>query len=199
MMGKQGSMSEGIRIFIGLDVPVIAKEALENVQFDLMDMLPENAVTWSRPENMHVTLAFLGDGNQPERVGAVCELLDTIVEGKKQFHLRLGPLGCFPRRRNPTVIHTGLQGGVKQLGDMKVELDTALSEIGFELDKRKYTPHLTLGRVRKPDQVEKAQLPFGSETPPTQWDVSAVHLYHSYKNRQGQKYKKIHSVDLKPA
>ena len=189
-------MSDGIRIFIGLDVTEEVKIALEDIQFDLMEMVPEQAMNWSKPQNLHVTLAFLGDGNQPEQVGAVCDLMDRELAGLAPFELRLGPLGCFPRRRNPRVIYSGIQGGTKQLTDMQSDLAQALAAIGYEPEKRKYTPHLTLGYVRKPDQVEKAQLPFGSESPPAAWEVKAVHLYHSYKTKKGPIYKKIHSVKL---
>jgi 2'-5' RNA ligase len=160
--------------------------------------VPENAITWNRPETMHLTLAFLGDGNQPEQVAAVCDLLDTVTAGIKPFPLRLGAIGCFPRRRNPKVIHTGLQGGVKQLHTLKERLDLSLAQTGYVPEDRKYTPHLTLGRVRKPDQVEKAQLPFGSHTPPVDWHVSAIHLYHSFHTKKrGPQYKIIHSSQFK--
>ncbi len=190
------SDQSGIRIFIGLDLVADVRSALEDIQFDLMDMVPENAIVWSKPENMHLTLAFLGDGNQPEQVGAVCDLLDKTVTDTPSFKLRLGPLGCFPRRRNPKVIYTGVQGGTKQLSDLQQSLETELAKIGYEPEKRKYTPHLTLGFVRKPDQVEKARIPFGSESPPAEWTISAVHLYHSYKTKKGPVYKKIHSIKL---
>ncbi len=186
----------GIRIFIGLDVVEDVRSTLEDIQFDLMDMVPENAINWSKPENLHLTLAFLGDGNQPEQVGAVCDLLDETVTGTKSFNLKLGPLGCFPRRRNPKVIYTGIQGGTKQLHDLQQALEAELEKLGYEPERRKYTPHLTLGFVRKPDQVEKARFPFGSESPPAEWTVTAVHLYHSYRTKKGQIYKKIHSINL---
>ena len=188
-------MSDGIRVFVAASVTDEVREILEDIQFDLADMVPENAITWTKPGSMHLTLAFLGDGNQPEQVAAICDLLDAITTDIKPFPLRLGAIGCFPRRRNPKVIHTGVQGGVKQLYTLKERLDVGLSTLGYEPEKRKYTPHLTLGRVRKPDQVEKAQLPFGSHTPPADWQVSAIHLYHSFRTKKrGPQYKIIHSA-----
>ncbi|MFK7802255.1 MAG: RNA 2',3'-cyclic phosphodiesterase [Anaerolineae bacterium] len=190
-------MSDGIRIFVAISITDEVREVLEDIQIDLGDMLPENAITWTRPKSMHLTLAFLGDGNQPEQVAAVCDLLDKVTADIKSFPLRLGAIGCFPRRRNPKVIHTGLQGGVKQLHTLKERLDSSLEIIDYKPEARKYTPHLTLGRVRKPDQVEKAQLPFGSHTPPADWRVTAVHLYHSFRTKKrGPQYKIIHSAQL---
>lgn len=190
-------MSDGIRVFVAIALTEDVRTVLEDIQFDLMEMLPEKALNWTRPETMHLTLNFLGDGNRPEQVAAVCDQLDRIAKGRKPFQLRMGPLGCFPRRRNPKVIYTGLQGGTKQLYDLKEALDSSLAKIGYEPEARKYTPHLTLGRVRKPDQVQKAQLPFGSHTQPAEWDVSAIHLYHSFRTKKkGPQYKVIHSAEF---
>lgn len=190
-------MSDGIRMFIAVSIPDEVREILEDIQFDLAEMVPENAIIWNRPESMHVTLAFLGDGNLPEQVAAVCDLLDQVTSDIKSFPLRLGAIGCFPRRRNPKVIHTGLQGGTKQLHTLKEKLDLGLSPLGYQPESRKYTPHLTLGRVRKPDQVEKAQLPFGSHTPPADWRVSAIQLFHSFRTKKrGPQYKVVHSARL---
>ena len=189
-------MSEGIRAFVGFSLPAEVKETLEDIQFDLMDMVPENAINWNKPANLHLTLAFLGDNNQPEQIGQVCEALDTLAADHGKIALRMGPLGCFPRKRNPKVIYAGVQGQTKQLFKLKENLDAILEPIGYEPEQRKYTPHLTLGYVRKPDQVERAKFPFGSHLPEVEWTNGTLHLYHSYKSKKGPVYKKIHSVKL---
>lgn len=188
---------DGIRIFVGIALSDEVRIALEDVQFDLMDMVPERAINWSRPELMHLTLNFLGDGNRPEQVAAVCDQLDQIAQGQRPFSLRMGPLGCFPRRRNPEVIYAGLQGGTQQLYTLKEALDEGLATIGYVPESRKYTPHLTLGRVRKPDQVVKAQFPFGSHTQAAEWLVDGVHVYHSFRSKKrGIQYKVIHTANF---
>ncbi|MEM9777360.1 MAG: RNA 2',3'-cyclic phosphodiesterase [Chloroflexota bacterium] len=189
-------MSEGIRAFVGFSLPAEVKDTLEDIQFDLMDMVPENAINWNRSANLHMTLAFLGDNNRPEQIGQVCDALDMLAAAHNKITLRIGPLGCFPRKRNPKVIYAGVQGQTKQLFLLKENLDSVLEPIGYEPEQRKYTPHLTLGYVRKPDQVVKAQFPFGSHLPEVKWTNRTLHLYHSYKSKKGPVYKKIHSARL---
>ena len=100
----------GIRAFIGLSIPTAAQEILENTQFDLMELVPENSVRWVNPNNMHLTLFFLGDGILPEKIAKLCDTLDDIAATCRPFALELGRIGCFPKQNAPRVLWVGIDG-----------------------------------------------------------------------------------------
>lgn len=138
-----------IRTFIALALPTEAKTALTNLQQQLKATLDGQAVRWTSPENMHLTLHFLGDIST-DQVDKINLALQHSVKEQTAFSLSLAETGCFPNLRRPRIIWVGLRGVLEPLitlqGIVGEQLHTA---IGFEPETRPYSPHLTIGRVKK--------------------------------------------------
>ena len=93
-------MSKGIRAFIAIDLPESVKEVIQDIQFDLMDIIPEEDVNWVKEKNMHLTLFFLGDGVMADAIPAnMLPALDQIAAEEKPFTLSLSQIDAFPSRR----------------------------------------------------------------------------------------------------
>ncbi len=105
------------------------------------------------PENYHITLKFLGDTDKgtADRLKEKIELKDNNF---KEVHVTVKGLGVFPDIKRPGVIWSGLICGESIL-NVKDFIENISSECGFEEDRRKFHPHLTLARVRKGKRTEK--------------------------------------------
>ena len=98
-----------------------------------------------KPQNIHLTLRFLGDIQPP--------MVDAIYEEMKQlsfapFQIELRGLGAFPKLTYPQVVWAGIRKGADQLKDVFGQLEPRLRGLGFKPDNKGFSPHLTIARVR---------------------------------------------------
>lgn len=112
---------------------------------------PDDDVSWVRRENLHYTLRFLGelDENAVARVIAAARAGAT---GLPAFDVTLGTAGAFPGAARARVLCLGLARGAESLVALAASLERALVERGFAAAGRPFSPHLTLGRVRRREQ-----------------------------------------------
>jgi 2'-5' RNA ligase len=136
-----------LRTFIAIELSDEARAALADLQNHLKTVVPPHAVRWTAPASIHLTLHFLGD-IAPEDVAIVTDVLRTAAATCPAFNLSLGGLGCFPNTRRPRIIWAGVSGQTDLLLELHRDLGEKLKVIGFSLDTRPYSPHLTLGRVK---------------------------------------------------
>ena len=137
-------MSTGIRSFLALDIQnhdVIKK--ISQVQGILSNSGANLRLVKS--ENIHLTIRFLGDIDQP--------IVDSIYEQMKKisfipFEIELAGLGAFPKLSYPRVVWVGIKKGAKQLRNIFEQLETHLRVLGFKPEKKGFSPHLTIARVR---------------------------------------------------
>ena len=136
-----------VRSFIAIPVPSERIEALEQSVKHLDEEIGRH-VRWVRPEGIHLTLKFMGDipAATAERV---LEALLPVTAGFNSFQLSISGLGVFPNSRRPRVLWAGLDGGLKSLSELHMAVDEAVEKLGLPKDQRPFSPHLTLGRVRR--------------------------------------------------
>jgi len=137
-----------IRTFIAIELAPHVLDALEEIQARLRDGEGGRAGRWVKRENMHLTLKFLGQVPF-ERLEDVYRAVARACEGCHPFVLTWTELECFPNTRRPRVICVGVREGTGQLAEMHGALERELDRIGFPPERRRFKPHLTLGRVRK--------------------------------------------------
>ena len=137
-----------IRMFIAIPLPTEVRAVLEQVSAALDQPLPPRAVRWVKPDLMHVTLRFLGD-TAVSLIPTIITGLDRICAQQQAFYLVVGGLGCFPNRKRPRVIWTGLQGDLAQVRALAVAVETAVSAT-FDFGTSQRQPQITgdgLGNV----------------------------------------------------
>jgi 2'-5' RNA ligase len=151
-------MSDTIRSYISIELPAEVRTALTALQNRLKRAAPSQTVRWSGPDNIHLTLHFLGEVTPVDFV-KLDRALKAMPLPYLPFSLTIGELGCFPNIRRPRVIWTGIQGDTRSLLRLHQEVETLLKEtIGFKPEARPYSPHLTLGRVKPISSGQLAQL-----------------------------------------
>jgi 2'-5' RNA ligase len=133
------------RLFIAIELPKTTKEALAKVQDHLKGA---RAVRWTRPEQIHLTLQFLG--NVPiEKMEAIIDALQATVPHLVPFELTLTGVGAFPNLKRPRVIWAGVSNSISPLQDLHRAVIVATKTVGFKPEERPFKPHLTFGRVQK--------------------------------------------------
>ncbi len=124
-------------------------EALVGAQAAMRGGL-RGGVSWTKEENLHATLHFLGDV-EDEQMGTLEDGLRVATEAIAPFSLRLGPVGFFGSHRDPRILWGGLEGAGLQA--LHAAGQKALADRGFRTEERPYHPHVTLGRVIRAEKV----------------------------------------------
>jgi len=134
-----------LRAFIAIEMPGLVADAVRRSQ----QALQKDGIRlrWVRPENVHLTLRFLGDISAAT-IQAVREAMERSVFGRQPFFLRLSGIGVFPGLKHPKVIWLGLQGQVDLLDDLYRNLSAFLAEQGIPRAERPFKGHLTIGRAK---------------------------------------------------
>ena len=109
-------------------------------------------VSWVKPDNLHITLKFLGEV-EPKRLDRIRTALTEVAQGVAPFSLEVAGMGAFGGRV-PRVVWVGAQAGSAQLTELARRVEDSLGRVGFPKEKRGFTAHFTLGRVRSPRNVE---------------------------------------------
>lgn len=183
-----------MRAFIAVDLEPQIKEALGSLVGDLRATRAD--IRWAGGGGMHLTLKFLGPIDESQAL-RVKEILKDVAGRHQAFPLRLEGTGAFPTETNPRVLWVGFAAEPELLA-LQSDIDTALEAEGFEREKRGFTPHLTLGRVKGPERVAKAmaelakhrEASFGAMT------VRKVALFESLLRPEGAEYRIVSEVEL---
>lgn len=178
------------RLFVALDLPVEIKTSLEPLAFGLGE------ARWTMPDQQHLTLRFIGDIDNGE-ANQVAEAL-SLVPGLP-FELQLKGIGHFPPRGEPKVIWAGVAKS-RELKDLKKRIDRALKQARLAPDQQKYTPHVTLARLRRPPtQAGLATYLMQHSLFQSQpFTISSFHLYSSWLKPEGPDYQLEASYQLVP-
>jgi len=138
---------EQIRTFVAIELDKALKTALRRIQASLKNSQASDIARWVSPDSVHLTLKFLG--NVPvTRVEEIGQAVHQACQPYAPFQICLTDLGCFPHARRPRVIWVGIGGQVETLVRLQRSVDSELNRIGFKPEKRGFTPHLTLARIR---------------------------------------------------
>ncbi|MFP3854178.1 MAG: RNA 2',3'-cyclic phosphodiesterase [Anaerolineales bacterium] len=137
-----------MRTFLAIDLDEIIVESLRHESLQLQEEIPDKWVKWVKPESIHLTLKFLGE-IKPEFIGQVEELVDPIVVDTPEMIMKIGGFGAFPNFNRPRVLWVGVDEETGALETLHAKLQSAFEQIGFEAERRSFTPHLTLGRVKR--------------------------------------------------
>ncbi|MGQ9576610.1 MAG: RNA 2',3'-cyclic phosphodiesterase [Thermoguttaceae bacterium] len=139
-------MKQVIRTFIAVEIA----ENIRKIASQIIEQFrPAGAdVGWVAPENLHLTVKFLGDVSVVE-VPRVCQALRQAVGPIAPFSLEIRGAGAFPNLSRPRVIWLGAGQGHQDMARLADQVERALEPLGFRREGRPFQSHLTLGRVRR--------------------------------------------------
>jgi 2'-5' RNA ligase len=192
---------EEVRCFIAIELPEGVKRGLRELQAQLKaDSLAP--VKWAEPENIHLTLKFLGNV-AADRIEEIGLAMAEAAKGTSPFSLEVKELGVFPNPKRVQIVWVGLGGELEKLSRLQQRIESGLAKLGFAPENRRFTPHLTLARLRDratPQEREKlGQLIAETEFAAAQsFTVNSVKLIKSQLTREGPVYTSLSSAEFEP-
>jgi 2'-5' RNA ligase len=185
-----------LRAFVAVNISEQQRDEVGRVLANLSSY--DVRVRWVKIGNVHVTLKFLGDTSEkvlPDLYHAIGECLAD----QHAFDLSLAKLGCFPNARYPRIIWIGIDSGYEALKGMSRRIEGAVEPFGFKREKRKFSAHLTIGRVRDNKNISSLIEDISN------WDfassvakISKVVFYQSTLRQQGPIYTSLREFELIP-
>jgi len=186
--------SERLRLFIAADIPQDLLEDLDE-SLERLRARPEVAsARWTVPANQHVTLKFLGWVDSGAVDGVVASLA-SVASSHEPSTITLAGLGAFPTERRARVLWVGLDDPAGLLAALAADLESSLVPLGFEAEKRGFTPHLTLARFKPPASIAGVL----SEEPreaEARFEVDHLALYRSHLHPKGASYEVLGTIPL---
>lgn len=191
---------ESIRLFAAIKLSEVLERELETLEEMLRSATLMRPVRWVAPENIHLTVKFLGQV-EAARIADLSAALSNSAQSVLPFTLTVRELGCFPNSMRPDVIWAGLGGQLTEAAELVRRVEETFAAIGFAREKRPFSPHLTLGRVRREARpADRAAIGSYLERIPTQdygtITADSIHLIKSDLRPSGPVYTTISSIRL---
>ena len=186
-----------MRAFVAVDLPGAVRERLSE---EVSSLKESNAdVRWTRPENFHLTLKFLGDVSIAN-LELLTEMIEKEISSHRQFDISVGGSGAFPNIRQPHVVWVGVEAP-PELSAIQNGIEVTTSRLGYSREERAFSPHLTLGRVsRNATSLDVKKISIVLETNKIGFlgatCVEKVYLYRSDLQPAGAVYTQIYSSSL---
>ena len=189
-----------MRTFIAIEIPPEVKQQLRTEQNRLQDLLALRdlppVLRWADPDNLHLTLRFLGETDSIQR-RQLQNGLAGIAARHEPFSLAPSRLGCFSSWNNLRVLWVGIGGDSAALQAVQSEVESLARQVGFPLERKRFSPHLTLARaVRNAPRAtllaasEQLRRAAAEETHHSwiDWRVVELHFIRSVLDRGGAQY-----------
>ena len=178
------------RVFCAVELPDAVREQLRDHITRLREAVPDVAASWSRVENVHLTLKFFGDV-EVERIDAISAAASRAVEEFSTFPIGIGGTGVFPR-----VLWIGISDPGGQLAELQKRFDNETADFGKE--NRAFRPHLTIARIRRPEGARRlADAHLQMEFKPIEIKVNEVIIFRSELSPKGSRYTPISRSEFK--
>ena len=175
-------------MFCAFELPEALRSQIHEHTRRLRDGVPEVAASWSRPENIHLTVNFFGNVDQL-KVPAISAAATRVTDRFSPIPLRAARTGAFPRPGWPQVLFIGIEDPSGALSKLQRELEEEFAREGFPKEDRGFRPHLTIARVRNPHKAaDLAQTHFEMSFGPVELTLDELVLFRSELSSKGSKY-----------
>ena len=183
-----------MRLFIAVNISQEIKDRIIFIQTIFKKSSAD--VRWITPDNLHLTLKFLGEVSD-SKIAIVTEKVKQSVAGVKKFEVDFGGVDVFPDKSFPRILWLGVTKGKNELASLAQKIDNSLEEIGFEKEKRQFSAHLTIGRIKSHKNKEKL-FSIVEKTPADKISdvVEFVYLMKSTLTPQGSIYDVVEKFQL---
>ena len=177
-----------MRLFVAIDLDDAAREAAAQYAQEARRRLESVPASWTRRDNMHLTLRFIGEVDEAQ-ASRIRTVLQPAV-GVEPATLRLDRAGLFPPSGNPRVLWLGVRDPAAMLRRAHGIVEDRLGEVGLERESRAYTAHLTLARFRDSRGAGRQIRTTldAMAAPDARWTADRVTLYQSRPSPKGSVY-----------
>jgi len=190
-------MTEELRVFSAVELPDHVRERLREHVQQLREAVPDAAASWTRVENIHLTLKFFGNVHV-DRIPAISDAVSRAVKEFSTFRIGVGGTGVFPKPSRAQVLWIGVNDPSGELSSLQRQLEIECAKKGFDKEDRAYRPHLTIARLRKPEgarQLADAHLQMKFE--PIEIEFNELVVFRSELSSKGSRYTAIFRQDIR--
>ena len=180
-----------MRLFTAIELPAAVCETLAGAQAELKREIT-GKVSWTGPRNLHLTLKFLGEVPDSD-VPALCNALGKITSPR--MSLAISHLSQLPPNGAARVLMAGVEDSDQSLAKLFGAIEYTVEPLGFAREKRKFRPHITLGRMRMPRRVSR-ELERVKLEPTRPFEVKEFVLMQSVLSNVGSQYTRVMTVHL---
>ena len=185
------------RVFCAIELPDVVRARLEGHIVRLRKEVPDVAASWSRIENIHLTLKFFGNVDV-KRIEKIYAAAERVVKQFSTFQIGVGGTGVFPRPSRPQVLWIDVSDPSGQLSALQTKFENECEAEGFAKEDRAYRPHLTIARLRKPEgarDLTDAHVRMQFETIAV--ELKELVVFRSELSSKGSKYTPLSAYQLR--
>ncbi len=184
-----------MRAFIAIDLNDVVRASLGRIQEKLR--VADAAVKGVKPGNAHLTLKFLGEISEAD-AESVKSFLDEAAGDAREFQVAFSGLGFFPDSRRPRVLWAGISSGADELRHIAGRIDKRTATLGIPKEKRVFSAHLTLGRIKSNRNIEALVSLVEKSKDVRAGELAAreVHLIRSVLSQTGPTYTKLYTAEF---
>ena len=145
-----------MRCFISIEMPVDIKREIGGIIEDVREHVgyKSKGIRWVPPQNIHLTLKFLG-GARDNLIPKIEKGLSLTCMNHSQFNINIRGVDVFPSSKYPSVLWIGIDES-DELKRLYLDIEESMSELGIEKESRRFSPHLTIGRIKDKNDIEPA-------------------------------------------
>jgi RNA 2',3'-cyclic 3'-phosphodiesterase len=180
---------------VAVELDAATRAAVARATDELRGRAGALSVSWVAPDNLHVTVKFLG-GIDPTRVPALVTALLGAAAAVAPFTIEVAGLGAFPSATRPRVVWAGISRGAETLTVLAARIDDALAGRGIPRETRAFSPHVTIGRVRESRRAPELAQALGDARPFGHVRVDTITLMRSELSPRGARYTPLATVPL---
>jgi len=188
------------RLFVAVKIPQQVKDRLAAAQSELQRSVSESSVTWTKPEQFHVTLKFLGNV-EAGQIGGLSARLRAACLGFSALHLQAEALGAFPQITFPRVIWAALHDTHRKLAQVYSAVAAAAQDFSQEPTESSFKAHVTLGRAKKMNRKDMRLLSELLSKRSTklfgEWTANELDLMRSELSSTGARHTSIATFQFK--
>ncbi len=195
----EGTVADTLRLFVAISLPDPVKDEIEKAQRHLRSAFPGKSVRWTKREQFHLTLKFLGNVRQT-RVSELISALREACMPLSELQVRVEGMGFFPDARFPRVLWVGVRDRKNLLFRLHEVVEAGVSRVTGERPDERFTAHVTLGRIeriRRQDTETLAELvaPI-SKLSFGEWTANKIELIRSQLSSSGSRYTTLATIPL---
>jgi 2'-5' RNA ligase len=194
-------VAQVLRLFIAFELTPSTRNAVEHALKTIRAKVPAQVVRWTPLGNVHLTLKFLGDV-PTSQVESITQALHETAQGFAPLPIEVAEAGCFPNPKRPRIVWLGLKEATGKMIQLQAQVEQSIAPLGYPAEARPFTPHLTIGRVKK--DVPFAELAkLGSTIQNlhlgtlSTWECAKISLMQSELRPEGAQYTTVKAIGLK--
>ena len=180
------------RLFLAIPIKTADNSFVPLIDGLKRQLAHEKRINWVRPQNIHLTLKFIGD-TPNEDIPKIIETVEEMLKNHKSFTMDFNRTGIFGSRYAPRVLWMGMKETPQELYNLEEDTLTAFDKLGYLRDRQNFVPHITLGRIKELCEKQYFQKIVSSieQKSYIKQEVNEIILFQSILRPEGATYKEL--------